>query len=82
MIYQVFKSSFHVGDDILNLLFLYDFFRFFHANHMLRFDKVTYLSLLFKFIFYARLSNNLRGSDVSLFLEFINIVFNFVLYLY
>ena len=25
------NSSFHVGTDILNLLFLYDFFIFFHA---------------------------------------------------
>ena len=34
---------------------------------MLRFDKATYLSLLFKFILPERLSNNLCGSDVLLF---------------
>ena len=59
---------------------------------MLRFDKATYLSLLFKFIFSVisvifsvyenRLSDSLWGSDVLLFLEFLNIVFIFVLYLY
>ena len=38
---------------------------------MLRFDKGTYLSLLFKFI---KLSNSLRGSDVLLIPEFINVV--------
>ena len=40
---------------------------------MLRFDKLTNLSLLFKFILPERLSNSLWGSDVLLFLEFINI---------
>ena len=49
---------------------------------MLRFDKVKYLSLLFKFILCERLSNNFRGSDVLLFSEFINIVsipfYNFI----
>ena len=39
---------------------------------MLRFDKATYLSLLFKFVLSVRLSNSLRGPDVPLFLEFIN----------
>ena len=42
---------------------------------MLRFDKVTYLSLLSKFILSKRLINSLRGSDVLLFSEFINIVY-------
>ena len=42
---------------------------------MLRFDKATYLSLLFKFILSERLCNSLWGSDVLLFSEFINIVF-------
>ena len=41
-----------------------------------------YLSLLFQFILSVRLSNNLWGSDVLLFLEFINIVpilfYNFI----
>ena len=41
---------------------------------MLRLDKATYLSLLFKFIFPERLSNSLWGSDVLLFSEFINVV--------
>ena len=41
---------------------------------MLRFDKTTYFSLLFKFILYSVLSISLWGSDVLLFLEFINIV--------
>ena len=42
---------------------------------MLRFDKVTYLALLFKFILSTALGNSLRGSDILLFLDFINIVF-------
>ena len=41
---------------------------------MLRFDKATYLSLIFKFILSERLSNSVGGSDVLLFSEFINIV--------
>ena len=49
---------------------------------MLRFDRVTYLSLLFKFIFHEKLSNSLLGSAVLLFLEFINMVsilfYNFI----
>ena len=52
---------------------------------MLKFDKSTYLSplsLLFKSISSKRLSDSLRGSDVSLFPEFINIVsilfYNFI----
>ena len=31
---------------------------------MLRFDKATYLSVLFKFILSVKLSNSLWGSDV------------------
>ena len=46
---------------------------------MLRFDKATYLSYLFKSILSERLSNSLWGSDVLLFVEFINIV-SFVFY--
>ena len=42
---------------------------------MLRFDKTTYLLLLFKFILSVRLSNSLWGSDVPLLLQLINIVF-------
>ena len=49
---------------------------------MLRFDKATYLSLLFKFILSERLSNSLSGSDVLLHSEFIDIVsivvYNFI----
>ena len=41
---------------------------------MLRFDETTDLSFFFRTILSARLSNSLRGSDVPLFLEFINIV--------
>ena len=41
---------------------------------MLRFDKATYLSLLFKFILLKRLSNSLQESDVLLFSELINVV--------
>ena len=49
---------------------------------MPRFDKETYLSLLFKSIVSERLSNSLLGSDVLLFLEFINrasiLFYNFI----
>ena len=41
---------------------------------MLRFGKATYVSLLFKSILSARLSNSLKDSDVLLFLEFRNMV--------
>ena len=39
---------------------------------MPRFDNATYLLLLFKFVLSERLSNNIWGSDLLLFLEFIN----------
>ena len=42
---------------------------------MLRFDRVTYLSLLVQSISSGRLINSLKGSDVLLFSVFINIVF-------
>ena len=49
---------------------------------MLRFDKATYLSVLFKSILCERLSNSLCGSDILLFSEFIKIVsilfYNFI----
>ena len=64
-------SSFHVAAGISNLLLLYDFFIFLYVFHIQRFDKATYLSLLFKFILSARWSNSLRGSDVLPILEFI-----------
>ena len=42
---------------------------------MLRFDKATYVQVLYlKFVSFERLSNSLRVLDVLLFLEFINIV--------
>ena len=41
---------------------------------MLRFDKATYLQLLFKFILSNRLNKSLSGSDILLFPEFTNIV--------
>ena len=49
---------------------------------MLKFDKAIYLSFLLRSILSVRLSYSLWGSDVLLFLEFINIVFIFVLYLH
>ena len=49
---------------------------------MLGFDKATNLSHLFKFVLLVTLSNNQWRSDVSLFLEFINILsilfYNFI----
>ena len=68
------NSSFHVRAHILNLLFLYDFFIFFHVYQMLRFENAIYLSLLFKSFLSERLSNSLWRSDVLLFPEFINII--------
>ena len=41
---------------------------------MLRFDRATYLLLLFKSILSERLSNSLEELDVLLISEFINIV--------
>ena len=41
---------------------------------MLRFDKITYLSLLLMFTLSEKLSNSLWGSDVLLFPEFMNIL--------
>ena len=79
------NSQFHVGADTLNLLFLHYFFYiyiFFHVYYRIRFDKAIYLSLLFKFILSARLSNTLWRLNVLLFSEFINIVSVFVLSLY
>ena len=49
---------------------------------MLRYDRTTYLSLLFKFTLSEKLINSQCESDVLLFLESMNIVFIFVLYLY
>ena len=55
----------------------------------LRFDKATYLSILYKLILHERFSNSLWGADVLLFSGFINIVsilfynfFDFVIVLY
>ena len=41
---------------------------------MLRFPKATYLPLLFKLILSERLSKSLRGSDVLILPEIINLV--------
>ena len=49
---------------------------------MLRFDKAMHLSFRYKSILSVKLSNRLLGSDVFLFLQFINIVLVFVLYFY
>ena len=46
------------------------------CRNMVRFDKTTYISNLFKLILSVRLSISLYGSEVLLFLEFINIVSN------
>ena len=49
---------------------------------MLRFNKATYLSLLFRFIFSERLSNTLWASGVLLFSNFTNklslLFYNFI----
>ena len=74
------NSLFHVGDYIWNVLFLYDFLKIFHV--MLRFDKAIYLPFLCKSILSVSLINSPWGSDVSLFLEFINKILIFVLYLH
>ena len=44
---------------------------------MLRFYRAIYLSFLLKSILSVRLRNRLWGSDILLFSEFTNIVFNF-----
>ena len=56
---------------------------------MIRFDKATYLLLLFKSILSERLNNSLQGSDVLLFSKFIKVVstlfynfFEFIVLLY
>ena len=41
---------------------------------MLRLDKTTYVSLLFKYNLSERMNNSLWGSDDLLFPDFINIV--------
>ena len=76
------NSSFHVGAYTLNLLFLYDFFMFFHVQYMAIFVKAICLSLLFTFIWYVRLRHSVWWSDILLFLEFINLAFIFASYLY
>ena len=44
---------------------------------MLRFYKAIYLYFLLKSILSVRLRNRLWGSDILLFSEFTNIIFNF-----
>ena len=48
---------------------------------MLKFDKATYLSLLFKFSLSVRLSNSLRGSKCFIILLFYNFI-EFIILLY
>ena len=62
------NSSSHVRAAVLSLLFVLDFFIFFHVSYTLRPDRETYLSLPFKFVLSVRMSNSLWGSDVLLFL--------------
>ena len=73
------KFLFHVGADNLNLLFLYDLFIFFHVCLMLRFDKATYLSLLFMSIVSKRLSDRLWGADLLNFIELIILLYTVLL---
>ena len=47
---------FHVGAEILDLFFLYDFSIFFHVELILRFDKAMDLSFHLKSILFVRLS--------------------------
>ena len=74
--------SFYVEPEILYLLFLYSCFMFFHVYFMLIFDKRTYLSLPFKFIWSKKLSNRLWVSDVLRSSKFLYIVcvliYNFI----
>ena len=58
MIHQVIQTL-HFMLELINLLFLYDFFIFFQVKEMLSFDKATYLSLLCKFILSERLIHTL-----------------------
>ena len=64
------------------IYFCMAFFIFAQVYEMLRFDKATYMSLLFFLILFQRWSNSLWESDVLLFLELINIVsilyYNFI----
>ena len=61
----------------LTLLFLYTFciFPCIVYTKILWFDKAIYLSFFFRYILSERLSNNLWGSGVLLFSEFINLVY-------
>ena len=61
------NSPFQVASDILHLSFLYDFFIFFYVSWVLRFDKVTFLPFIFKFILSEGLNSSLRGNYVLLF---------------
>ena len=58
MIHQVTHSSFFVGADILNFMFLYDFFFIFPCIVDAKVYKGTYLSLLCKFILSVRLGDS------------------------
>ena len=78
LIQNMINQVIRIYHSTLELIFLiYCFcmtFIFLHVWHMLRFDKATYLSLPYKFTLSKRLINNLWGSDVLVFSEFINIV--------
>ena len=65
--------SFHVIGDILNLVLLYKLLMFFHASQILRFDRANFFSPLLKCNLSLSLSIKARGSEVSLFSEFINV---------
>ena len=73
---------FRVGAEVLDTLFLFDVFIFFHVLYMLIFDRATYLSLPFKFILPERFRKSLWGLDVLLRLKIINVVstllYNFI----
>ena len=68
----------HVGADSKIFIFVWLFYIF----PFIFYDKATCFSHLLKFIFSERFSNSLWGSEVLLFSKCINIVSNFVLYLY
>ena len=73
---------FRVGADILNSLFLYDFFICFHVKYMLRLDEAIYVSLFFKFILSKTLRNKLWESVIFLCFHFMNILSVVAFYLH
>ena len=76
------NPSFHVKADILNLFFCMIARKIeFIVNAKISKSNI-FIHILFKFILYERSSNIMRGSDVLLFPEFINLVsillYNFI----